>query len=78
MKNKIRTILAVLLIAMLALTGCSLGRFGKPSVVSLTKDAMANMKKVESFPDKRRYGEYEKGGICSCEYQNGRGHLSRL
>ena len=48
MKNKIRTILAVLLIAMLALTGCSLGRFGKPSVVSLTKDAMANMKKVES------------------------------
>ena len=47
MKNKIRTILAVLLIAMLTLTGCSLGRFGKPSVVSLTKDAMANMKKVK-------------------------------
>ena len=48
MKNIIRSFLAVLLIGMLALTGCSLGRFGKPSVVSLTKDAMANMKKVES------------------------------
>lgn len=48
MKNIIRTIMAVLLIGMLTLTGCGLGRFGKPSVVSLAKDAMDNVKKVES------------------------------
>lgn len=47
MKIKIRTILAVLLIALL-LAGCNLGGLGKPSVVSLTKDAMKNLNKAES------------------------------
>lgn len=48
MKNIIRTILAVLLIGVLTLSGCGLSRLGKPSVVSLSKDAMENLKKVDS------------------------------
>lgn len=47
MKIRIRTIFAVLLI-MVLLAGCNLGGLGKPSVVSLTKDAMKNLNKVES------------------------------
>lgn len=47
MKNKIRAILIFLLIAVLA-AGCGLARLGKPSVVSLTKDAMTNLNKAGS------------------------------
>ena len=47
MRIRIRTILAALLIVVL-LAGCNLSSLGKPSVVSLAKDAMKNLNKVES------------------------------
>ena len=47
MKTRIRTIFAALLIVVL-LAGCNLAGLGKPSVVSLTRDAMKNLNKVES------------------------------
>lgn len=47
MKIRIRIIFAALLVIVL-LAGCNLGGLGKPSVVSLTKDAIKNLKKVES------------------------------
>lgn len=47
MRIRIRTILAAILITVV-LVGCNLTGFGKPSVVSLTKDAVKNLNKVES------------------------------
>ena len=47
MRIRIRTILAALLIVVL-LAGCNLSSLEKPSVVSLAKDAMKNLNKVES------------------------------
>lgn len=47
MKNRFRA-LFVLLLAAILVAGCGLAGLGKPSVVSLTRDAMNNMKKVGS------------------------------
>lgn len=47
MKKTIRAVLIFLLVAVLT-AGCGLARLGKPSVVSLAKDAMTNLNKAGS------------------------------